>query len=34
MIIRSQVNSKDALKHTPEDAPKYTLQRQDTPNLA
>jgi hypothetical protein len=33
LIIRSQVSSHDALKHTPEPASKYTLPRQDTPNL-
>ena len=33
LTVRSQVSSQDALKHTPGHAPKYTLQRQDTPNL-
>jgi len=33
LTVCSQVSSQYALKHTPEHAPKYTLQRQDTPNL-
>jgi hypothetical protein len=33
LTVRFQVRSQDALKHTPGSAHKYTLQRQDTPNL-
>jgi hypothetical protein len=33
LTVRSQVSSQDALKHPPGNAPKYALQRQDTPNL-
>ena len=33
LTVHSQVNSQDAHKQTPQHAPKYTLKRQDTPNL-
>ena len=34
LAVHSQLSSQDALKHTPEQALNYTLQRQNTFNLA